>query len=149
MALGVDRESARRRKDRSQRVIRSLERNLKRSNSCLLAEVGKESYDALISAWRAHVRWIRLYLVYFKPRIGPSNRKLYQTILDEFERIARIAIAEERYELPGAKKLRRVMRLFAVSLRRDRQYLMDIPYVLRHENGYRVKPTMLDFVLKP
>lgn len=150
VALRVDRESLRRQKERGQRVIRSLERHMKRSNSWLLKEVGKECYDALMSAWRAHVRWIRLYLVYFKPRrIGPaSNRKLYQTILDEFERIARIAIAEEGYEPRDAKELRRVMRLFAVSLRRGRQYRMDIPYVLKYEDGYLVKPAMADFVLK-
>lgn len=58
------------------------------------------------------------------------------------------SVAEEGYEPPDSKELRSVMRLFAVSLRRGRQYRMDIPYVLKYEDGCRVKPVMANFVLK-
>jgi hypothetical protein len=99
--------------------------------------------------WRAHVRWIRLRLVYFKPwRIGSSKSKShYQVILKELERIAKIAIAEEGYEQPDAKELRRVMRLFAFSARRGRQGKIDIAYVLKYEHGYAAKPSLARFVL--
>jgi hypothetical protein len=149
-SLGVDLQSLRKQEVRGQRVIRSLERHLKRSNSRLLKEVGRGAYDALMSTWLAHVRWMRLYLVYFKPhKIGPKgNRKRYQGILNEFDRIARDGLSEEGYEQPNAKELRRIMRLFAISLRRGRQGKLDIPYVLKYENGHLVKPAMVDFILK-
>jgi hypothetical protein len=59
----------------------------------------------------------------------------------------RIAIAEEGYEQPEAKELRRVMRLFAFSARRGRQGKVDIQYVLKYERGYLAKPCLAKFVL--
>jgi hypothetical protein len=86
----LDRKGLHKLKVRKQRTIRSLERHLKRANSRLLAEVGRQEYDGYMNMWRAHVRWIRLRLVYFKPwKIGswPSKTR-YQVILNELERIA-------------------------------------------------------------
>lgn len=149
--FGVDHESVAKQQKQGQRVIRTLERHMKRANHHLLIEVGEDQYDALTSGWRDHVRWMRLRLVYFKPhRIHfRNNKKRYQAILDGFEAIANAALAEEGYELPPPKLLRRIMRLFALSVRRRRQgAIKSVHYVFQYKDGNLVKPAMVDFVLK-
>jgi hypothetical protein len=137
-------------KKKAPRIIRSLERHLKRANSRLLAEMDPLHYDAYMKLWRAHVRWIRLHLVYFKPwRIGPPRRKtFYQAILTELEKIARIAIGEDGYEQPDAKELRRIMRLFTLSSRRGRQDKIDIHYMLSNEHSWRTKDHLVKFICR-
>lgn len=142
--LGIDPENLRAIQTRASRAIRSLERHMKRANSRLLNQTGREPYDALMAAWRAHVRWVRLHLVYFRPLrpIITHSKARYQLILDELQEVAKVAIPEEGYELPADKDLRRMMRLFALSSRRGRRGLFDVPFILNHENdpnGVRLK----------
>ncbi len=151
--LGIDPESLSKIKKRAARTIRSLERHMKRANYRLCARLGQEAqeaYDALRAAWLAHVRWVRLHLVYFKPSkpiINPSKVR-YQLILDELEEVARIAIPEEGYELPTDKQLRRAMRLFALSSRRGRRGALDVRFILTDKNDMNGKAELAEFVLK-
>lgn len=136
-------------KNGAPRVINTLERHLKRANSRLMAEVERAEFNTYMQTWRAHLRWMRLRLVYFwLPRIGPIRRKSdYQVILQELERIARLALAEEGYAPPEANELHRIMRLFTVSVRRGRQgSIKGIPRALR--DGLLVRSAMVDFVVK-
>jgi hypothetical protein len=133
LVLGVDDKSLTARKKKAEKVIRTLEKHMKRANSRLIAEVGRDAYDAFTSAWRSHIRWIRLWRTYFKPMpIGPSpSKRLYQAIINDLERIAKAAIVEEGFELPSPAELRRAIRLFAVSSRRGRQGNFGIQALLR------------------
>ena len=65
--LHLDDKSIAQLKAKSRRVIRSLERQMKRANRALITEIGKEQYAALMIAWKAHLRWMRLHIAYFKP----------------------------------------------------------------------------------
>lgn len=148
--LGIDPESLRKIRKRASRTIDSQERHMKRANYRLQTRVGRDAYNALMTAWQAHVRWIRLHLVYFrrlKPIISRSKAR-YQLILDELEEVARVAIPEEGYELPTDKQLRRAMRLFALSSRRGRRGLFDVRCILTHRNDMNGKAELAEFVLK-
>ena len=122
---------------------------MKRANYRLLAEVEREHYEGFMTAWHAHVRWIRLHLVYFKGfRLARGiGKKLYQEILTELENIARAGLAEDNYEQPSAKELRRVMRLFAVSARRGRQGKIGIQYMLNHPHTNLAMMNLQEFVV--
>jgi hypothetical protein len=147
--VGVDPETLRQLQKRAQRTIHSLERHMKRANRQLLSLVGQVAYTALMSVWRGHMRWIRLHLVYFRPRrpILKASKKRYQIILDDLEKMAREAIAQEGYQQPTEGELRHVMRLFARSARRGRQGTFDMPYMLRHRQDRSVKSKLAKFVL--
>jgi len=146
--LGVNAESLANRKRKAQRVIRTLERHLKRANSRLLSAIGREAYNAVASAWRSHIRWIRLHRVYFKPMrfLWRPGKQYYQIIINELQRLAEIAIAEEKFELPAPEELRRVIRLYASSARRDRQGHFDIPTTLK--GSELAKCHLIDFIEK-
>jgi hypothetical protein len=103
-----------------------------------------------MAAWLAHVRWVRLHLVYFRPLkpIICRSKALYQVILDELQDMARVAIPEEGYQLPSDQDLRRVMRLFAVSSRRGRRGLYDLQFILKHKNDMNAKAELAEFVIK-
>lgn len=148
--LGVDAESLQKLEKRASLTIRSLERHLKRANYRLLAQVERGSYDALMSAWREHVRWIRLHLVYFRPQrpIIRRSKTQYQLILDQLEEMARVAIAEEGYQLPSDTELRRVMRLFTFSSRRGRRGYFDIICMLRNTRSEIAKSKLAEFILE-
>jgi hypothetical protein len=149
LVLAVDPSTISKRERKAKQTIRSLERHLKRANYRLLAEVERQSYHAYMAKWRAHVRWIRLHLVYFKPfrPFRLRSKKFYQEILIELEKIARVAIAEEGYEQPSAAELRRVMRLFTFSSRRGRQGKIDILYMLQNERSNLTKMNLAKFIL--
>jgi hypothetical protein len=65
--LGIDEEGLEQLRVKSQRVLSSLERHMKRENRHLQTLVPPEEYEALMDAWKKHFRWMRLRLVYFKP----------------------------------------------------------------------------------
>ena len=96
-----------------QRVICSIERQMKRANRVLFKLVTWEQYAALVNAWTAHLRWMRLHIAYFKPlpktirgcKIGR------QAILDELVLIAARGIRYQAYQPPELEELRRIMRL--------------------------------------
>jgi hypothetical protein len=148
LVLGVDNKSLTARKKKAQRVIRTLERHMKRANSRLIAEAGRCAYDAITSAWRSHIRWIRLHRTYFKPTVlsNRPGKKFYQAIINDSQRLAEVAIAEEGFELPSPDELRRVIRLFAVSSRRGRQGSFGIPALLRGSDS--AKWDLFEFVEK-
>jgi hypothetical protein len=111
--------------------------------------VGQDAYNALMLAWRAHVRWTRLHIVYFRPRrpILKAGKWRYQVILDDLEKMAAEAIAQAGYQNPTDGELRRVMRLFTRSSRRGRLDAFDIPFMLKYRQDRFAKSRLADFVL--
>jgi hypothetical protein len=88
--LGVDGESLKQLRIKSQRVLTSLERHMKRANRHLLSLVPPEDYAVLMDAWKKHLRWMRLPLVYFTPLPPVIQDKKYrhQLILDKLGEMA-------------------------------------------------------------
>lgn len=119
------------------RTIRSLERYMKRSNRLLAANLGKVEYDALVTMWQQHLRWMRLNLVYFKPLppIGRVKRR-QQKLLDLLTDMAIQGLKNEGYAPPEPRELRRVMRLYVRSSNRGREGLNSVPEMLRYPNHF-------------
>jgi hypothetical protein len=134
---------------RARRTIQSLELHMKRANRQLLPLVGQDAYTALMAAWRAHVRWIRLHIVYFRPRrpILKASKKRYQSILEELEEMAREALVQDGYVQPLGSEFRHVIRQFARSCRRGRQEPFNIPYMLKSRQDRFAKTHLAKFVL--
>lgn len=147
--IGVAPETLSRLQKRAHRTIQALERHMKRANRQLLALVARDAYTALMNVWRAHVRWIRLHIVYFRPRrpILKATKKRYQGILRELEEMARDALAQDGYVQPPVSEFRHVIRQFARSCRRGRQEPFNIPYMLKSRQDRFAKTHLAKFVL--
>ena len=131
------------------RTIRSLERHMKRANYRLLALTKQADYAAQMKTWKAHVRWIRLRLVYFRP-LGSKvegKKTFYQAVLNDLVEIAKEGILAQGYELPEERELRRVMRLYARSSRRGREMAYPIAVVLRLGKHSMARSYLAEFVL--
>ena len=123
MRYELDAESLDLLKIRSQRVIRSLERHMKRANRCLLKSATRERYSSIMIDWKVHLRWMHLHIAYFKPLpLIIRNRRLrHQQILDSLMVLADRGIQNEGFEPPEWRELRKMMRLYVRSDRRCRE----------------------------
>jgi hypothetical protein len=147
--MHIDDKSFARRKAKSQRVIRSLERHMKRANRALTTAVGKEQYVALTGAWKAHLRWMRLRIIYCKPwaRPHPGRRARQQRDLDELVVIAKRGLHDEGYKPPEDKELRRLMRLYARYARKGRIGMWVIGFLHEDKERFRRKYYLAHFVI--
>ncbi len=144
----IDRQSLHELKIKSQRVIRSLERHIKRANRALQKSITREEYVTLLDAWAAHLRWMGLRLTYFKhPRPVVHGLRLQkQKDLDELMEMARRGIRNAGFIPPKPKELRRLMRLFARSSRRWREGQNTVRYILDHKRHFSATWYLAQFV---
>jgi hypothetical protein len=145
----IDDESFDQLKIRSQRVICSLERHMKQANRVLLKLVTREQYNALVNAWKAHLRWMRLHIAHFKPRppIIRGRKIRHQAILDELMRMADHRIRILGYQPPEPEELRRIMRLYASSARRWREGPYTVQYMMENKTYYQATCYLSTFVM--
>lgn len=88
-------------------VIASLERLLKRARRAYAADAGESAYKEMRAGWFAHLRWMRMHLVYFRPqRVKTQQRKLERMIVDQACESAKAGILKRHYEPPAEKYLR-------------------------------------------
>ena len=86
--------------------------------------------------WRAHLRWMKFHLAYFKEvRGGRGRRFVHRRVIDRLIAIAEKAIRREGFEIPDSRKLRHVIRLFVRYSRLGRIGTFHFRYML--ENGQR------------
>jgi hypothetical protein len=105
-------------------VIDSLERQLKTARRRYAAEAGEPAYKAMRARWFAHLRWVRMHLVYFRPvRVKTQLRRVQKLLIDECCEWARAGLINKKYEPPPAKELRRLVRLALRYVRRRRPRL--------------------------
>lgn len=104
----------------------------------LITEIGKEQYAALMIAWKAHLRWMRLHIAYFKPwgKPIPGQRKRQQQSLDELMEMATHGLRNAGYQPPEEKELRHIMRLYARCARRGRQGHWTIRFLLHNRKDF-------------
>jgi len=99
--FGIDDASIRSLRRASKKTITSLERHTKRADRALLKQVSKQQFGAVMSCWRAHLRWMRLYLVYFKPlRPIARPKRRQQRNLDLLMDMARRGLRYAGFEAP-------------------------------------------------
>ncbi len=137
-------------KTKSARTIGTLERHMKRADYRLHGLVPSEKFAGVMDNWKAHLHWIRLHLVYFKPlRLRLKGRKTaFQILLNELIEVAKEMISAEGLLPPSDTELRRVMRLYSTSSRRFREGARTVPYVLEHRSSEYTRWHVIDFVQK-
>ena len=137
-------------KIKSQRVICSLERHMKRANRLLLKLVAQEQYKVLMNAWTGHLRWMRLHIAYFKPlpKVIRGRKIGHQAILDELMQIADRGIRYLGYQPPESEELRRMMRLYVSSARRWREGPYTVQYMMENKTYYQALSHLSMFVLR-
>ena len=146
----IDDKSLAQLKTKSQRTIHSLERHMKRANRALIKPITREQYALLIHAWKPHLRWMRLHIAYFKPRLPIiRGRKIgQQAILDELMQMADHGIRNAGYQPPEPEELRRIMRLYASSARRWREGPYTVQYMMENKTYYQAVSHLSMFVLR-
>ena len=137
-------------KIKSQRVICSLERHMKRANRVLLKLVNREQCTALVITWKAHLRWMRLHIVYFKPlpKIIRGRRIRQQREIDELMEMAVRGLQKEGYVPPDLKELRRMVRLYVRSARRGREGGWTPRFLLDGSRGVSYCWYLAKFILR-
>jgi hypothetical protein len=137
-------------REKSHRLIRSLERHMKRANRALIKAVGKKQYTKLTVAWKAHLRWMRLHIVYCKPWVKPlsGRRARYQRDLDELMEIAKRGLREEGYEPPQDRALRSIVRLYARYARQGHIGMWTIGFLHEDKERFLRKYYLAQFVIK-
>jgi hypothetical protein len=146
----LDTESYAKLKAKSELVILSLERHRKRANRLLKKSIDQNGYQALINAWTAHLRWMRLHIAYFKrwPPIIQGRKIQQQNTLDRLMHMAVYGIRDEGYEQPEGKELRRIMRLYVRSARRGREGMFTIPYLMKPDSNVYMNIHLAQFVIR-
>jgi hypothetical protein len=148
--LQLDDQSFDQLKIRSNRVILTLERHLKRANRAMQHSISAGAFVELMQDWRAHMQWMRLHIAYFKPPppVVPGRKIWQQNALDELMKLAESGIWIAGYQPPDDQELRRMMRLYVRSARRDREGKFTVAFSVNHKLGYFVKDHLANFVLK-
>jgi hypothetical protein len=145
----LDDESFGRLKIRSQRVILTLERHMKRANRALAKSITPDRYAAIANAWKAHLLWMWLHIAYFKPmvRVIHGRRIQQQQTIDTLMKMAASGIRSEGYQPPDDKELRRIVRLYVRSARRGREGFYSAAYLLNHKQLFTMNRYIGQFVL--
>ena len=106
----------------SKRVIKTLERRMKRANRQFRKAKPWGQLEACSKEWRSHLRWIRFHLAYFNPLPSTlkGSKRLYQARINQLMALAESGIRYFKYEPPEPRELRRIIRLFVRSARRGR-----------------------------
>jgi hypothetical protein len=146
--IQIDDESFIQLKTKSQRVILSLERHMKRANRILLKSITREQYMLLVNNWSAHLRWMWLHIAHFKPRppIIRGGKARQQMILDELMQMAKRGIEWKGYQAPEPEELRRMIRLYVRSARRGREGDRTVSFLLEHKSNLSVCWFLFKFI---
>jgi hypothetical protein len=148
--LGIDKQAGLEVRAKVTRVIRTLERHMKRANRLLLSEVSRHEFDSLMQLWKAHLRWVRLHLVYLRPwpKTMRGRKTGQQRILDQLVEMAAHGIRSEGYQPPEPRDLRKLMRLYVQYSRRGRvRGDYDLRELRRFPNHFMSKWWLAQFVL--
>lgn len=149
--MQIDPDTLKKLMTKSARTILSLERHTKRADYRLGALVSSEDYIEYMDSWKAHLRWIRLHLVYFKPlrpHFLKGRKGSFQIILNELIEVAKEMISAEGLLPPKDGELRRIMRLYSCSSRRFREGHYTVPYVINHRSSEYTRWHLVEFIQK-
>lgn len=147
--LGLDEAAIKKRKQQTQLVIRSLERNLKRATRRFLKITSQSEFAKMSKEWQSHLRWMKFHLAYFKPvPLGKGRRAARRMLIDRLIATAEEAIDREGFEIPGPQELRNVVRLFVRYSRRGRISKFHFRYMLANSQQREAQEFLFEFVKK-
>jgi hypothetical protein len=137
-------------KAKAQPVIHSLERHMKRANRALMTGVRKEQYTALMAAWKAHLRWMRMHITYCKPWAKPVRnlRKQQQQDIDDLVQMAKRGLRNARYQAPEENHLRHIIRLYARYARSGREGHWTVRFMLGNKANFSSTYYLAQFVIE-
>jgi len=136
--------------EQTKRVIKSLERSMKRANRLFLKVSSMGEYDIQSETWRGHLLWIRFHLAYFKP-LPPvllGQRNWEKLIINRLVAMVEVEIQDRGYQAPEAGELRRLMRVFARYARRGRTGVFHPRFMLSKRRSVADQDYLVDFVAK-
>jgi hypothetical protein len=147
--LGLDQAAIKKRKQRTLPVIKSLERNLKRATRSSLKITPQSEFAKMSKEWQSHLRWMKFHLAYFKDVKGARGRRfVHRGVIDRLIAIAEEAIVREGFEIPDARELRNVVRLFVRYSRRGRIGTFHFRYMLENSQRRAAQEFLFEFVQK-
>jgi hypothetical protein len=148
--LHIDDKSFAQLKAKSQSVIHSLERHMKRANRALMTTVGKKQFTELTVAWKAHLRWMRLRVAYCKPwaKPDPNLRKQQQRNIDDLVQMAKRGLRNAGYQAPEENDLRHIIRLYARYARGGRQGHWTVRFMLANKASFTSTYYLAQFVIE-
>jgi hypothetical protein len=147
--LGLDSAAIKKRKQQTQPVIKSLERNLKCATRTSLKIVPPSEFAKMSKEWQSHLRWMKFHLAYFKPvPLVRGRRFVHLRVIDRLIAIAEQAIGREGFEVPDPRELRDVVRLFVRYSRRGRIWKFHFRYILENSQQREAQEFLFEFVQK-
>jgi hypothetical protein len=148
--MHIDDRSFAQLKAKSQPVIHSLERHMKRANRALMTSVGKEQYTELTVAWKQHLRWMRLHVAYCKPWAKPNQylRKQQQQAINDLVQMAKRGLHNARYPPPEENRLRYIIRLYARYARGGSQGHWTVRFMLANKASFASTYYLAQFVIE-
>ncbi len=132
---GIDPKSIERLGLKTKRVIKYLERQMKRAERRFVSSRSRSEFKASSEEWRAHLRWMQFRLAYFTPLPGPGIRKMQRNIIDLLVAMAKKAIAVEGLEVPNDKLVRVIIRRFIHDCHRGRIGYKNFVYMLHRQQS--------------
>jgi hypothetical protein len=119
---------------KTSKLLGTLERLAKRATRRYSADRSKEELRELSREWRAHLRWIRYNLAYFKPfrPVSPEYRRMQWKRLDELVKMAKKEIVRRRVSMPDERELRKIARAYMRSCKQGHQGKFDFIYMLNN-----------------
>lgn len=148
--FGVDQRSLKALGIKAQRVVRTLERYMKRANRALRASLPHNECAALLKAWQMHLRWMRVSLVYYRqlPPIVKGRKKRQQLILNALVVMAEQGLRSAGYDAPEANDMRKLMRLYARSARRCREGSWTLEKLTKLPTSFNAKYHLANFIMQ-
>jgi len=131
--------------DSGKRLIRKLERYRKRAKRLFIRRYGRDAYATAAQEWNQTVRWVRVhYLGCRCVRQRGFLRKVLRMLVDDGVAVAKVGLAIRQKPVPGAKEMRRLVRLAFAETRRGRHHF-GVMEVLNQEFG---KTYLADFIIE-
>ena len=133
---------------RLKRCLRFLEREMKRAARQFFKDSTIREFKALSTEWRAHLRWMKYHLAYFKPfrPVGPGIRRMQRKRIDLLVAMAKKAIEAEKRQIPNDKLVRGVIRRFIRDCRRGRVVDHNFLYMLKNQQSPMAQAELLEYV---
>jgi len=122
---------------------------MKQANRSLLKSVSRDGYTAIMSDWKAHLRWMHLHIGYFQTTASGAPRS--QNSLSEDSRYVS-ADGESQYSkrrlcAAEPRELRKMMRLYLRSIPRGRENY-SLPFMLNNFGTLNAIWHLARFVLR-
>jgi len=133
---------------RLKRCLRFLEREMKRAARQFFKDSTIREFKALSTEWRAHLRWMKYHLAYFKPfrPVGPGIRRMQRKRIDLLVAMAKKAIEAEKRQIPNDKLVRGVIRRFIRDCHRGRVVDHNFLYMLKNQQSPMAQAELLEYV---